>query len=822
MASVNTHDLLKQLLASRRPEDVAGILATLGDSADLDLGEPIGDSGLVWLPVGGDAGNLSAINLATKPGRSITERVTNAFDAMLELRAHRSNGDLPRSPAGSAELWFGRPASGPDSGLYSWDYGASHADELIHVSVLESGQEEAPTIDVLDAGIGLRPDDMPGTILSLRSGNKIRKFYLIGAFGQGGSSALGFSEYVIYASRHADSPERVGFTVVRVRRLGDAYKEDCYAYLAVPLGGESPSVPWADVGRDVIDLYATPAVSAPLWTHGTLTRHIGFKLPGQAGTLQSVPGNLYHYLHASLFDPLLPFRLLDLRTPGKEKNELISGSRNRLMRYVARKGAEAEGEGRGELRHYRPMEFVVPHGEVIPSIGIEYWVLLNWRKGKGGKGADRILRPSSNELFVSRNHPVVGTLNGQNQGELTALLFKKLNLGMTGKHIVVHVDATRTPSHIRRELFSSTREGFRDGPVLSAIEQVLTSMLSEDDELAKIERELAERIVEKETEATEDEVRRVITKLLLDSGAVVADPGATVMPGAGETEEAGRKKRRRYLHKEPLPTLPFPQVTRWEMVVPQEELGIRLGDYETVLVETDASAEFDRKGLIGIRAEPPVLEVGSKAPLSGGRVRWRMRTTEAAKEGDSGVLIASLTRPDGSQLSATKPFKVLARRPEPTTQTRGKIPPFDVWPINPLDESHRETWGQLWPDLAETEDQEQLESVAYKTTQLGTKRVVYFNVLFPPFRRQEDAYLLESKALAEMFRLQYKIWIGYHALLQDIDAADERAAAVDELELVERTLHEETIRVATMQAKQARQFVEVKRLALQPADTSSE
>ena len=29
--------------------------------------------------------------------------------------------------------------------------------------------------------------------------------------------------------------------------------------------------------------------------------------------LQASPGNLYHYLHYSIFDPLFPFRIVDLR-----------------------------------------------------------------------------------------------------------------------------------------------------------------------------------------------------------------------------------------------------------------------------------------------------------------------------------------------------------------------------------------------------------------------------------------------------------------------------------------------------------------------------
>lgn len=814
--------VLRRLLRATSPNDVSEILRDIGDSAESELHEPLGDTGLFWHPVGGDASNLSAINLATKPGRSLAERVTNAIDALLELRARKLRSDLPRNPRQAAEKWFGRPQTGPDRGLFTWDFSPAHQDRQIHVTLLNSGQEEAPTVDVLDAGVGLTAAEFPQSILSLRGGNKIRKFHLIGAFGQGGSSTLAFADFTVYASRHADDPGSVAFTVVRVLRLSDDYKEDCYAYLALRDSQGQLLVPSVRMSQNELDIYSVHGVKAPKWLHGTLVRHIAFKLPGLAGGLQAVPGNLYHFLHASLFDPILPFRLLDLRRSGRERNELVSGSRNRLMKYTTKTQDEEDEDSAGELRHYRPMEFIVPHGETAPSIGVEYWVVLNWRKTKSKTNDQaRILRPRSNELFVQSNHPVVGSLNGQNQGELTSGLFKRLNLGMVGRHIVIHVDASQAPSHVRRELFSSTREGFKDGPVLSAIENVLATMLTEDEELAHVERELAERIVQRENQRTEDEVKRQITKLLMDAGVEVREEGPAAEKGGGEATHVAEKKRPPYKKRDPLPTLPFPGVTKWKMVVPDDELVIRVGDYETVLVETNADAEFDRRGLLAIRAEPHLLELGTKAPLSGGRVRWRMRTVEGAKEGQQGRLVATITRPDGSQLTAERPFRIMARLLEPGKKTRGQVPPFDVFPIDPSKDEDRELWGQLWPHLADATDPEKIASVAYKTTTLAGKRVVYFNVLFTPFRRQEDLFLLKGKQLAEMFRVQYKIWIGYHALLQEADSADERAESLDS-ELIEQTLLEETLRVARMQSKQAAQFVEVKRQAIRDAETATE
>lgn len=800
--------LFTNLIAAKSPSDVHSLLISLGDSSEIDIGQPLGPSGLLWHPVGDDTGNISAINLATKAGRSLTERITNALDAVLELRAMKAAGELPQNPRAAAEKWFGRPLSSTDSGLFQWDFAGQKHDRNVSVVLHESGLENAPTVDVLDAGIGITPDMMSKTILSLRAGNKISKFHLIGTFGQGGSSTLAYCQYAIYASRHVASPGTVAFTVVRVQRLGDAYKEDCYSYLALNENG-AITVPSADVGDGAITLYGE-IKGVPEWNHGTLVRHVAYQLPDLTGDLGPSPGNLYHYLHASLFDPLLPFRVLDLRKPGKEKNELVSGSRNRLMRYT--KKADEEGESdRTTLRHYRPMEFVVPHAETIPSIGIEYWVPLNRRKGKGNGEAQ--LRTYSNELFVQRGWPIIGSLNGQNQGELSASFIRKLGLNLVSRHMIVHIDASAAPPHVRRQLFASTREGLKEGSVLIAIEKVLSKMLQEDEALARIERELGEMVVHKDNAKTEDEVKSQITRLLLDAGVSVSDEGKTVESGPGEPEKVPPKERPSYKIKDPLPTLPFPQVTKWEIKVPAEQMDIHLGDLEFVLVETDADAQFDKENRLALRVDPPILEVASKAPLSGGRIRWRLRTADAALEAQSGKIIASITRPDGSQLLAERPFRVLSKLEEPAKKSKGKVPPFEVLPIDPFNDEDQSTWNTLWPDLADERDLDKVSEVAYKTLPVEGKTYVYFNVTFPPFASIEKKYLEKSQASAQIFRLQYKVWIGYHALLQFNDSRDELAGA-DEPQLIEKTLMEETQRVATMQAKQAAQFTELRRQLL--------
>jgi hypothetical protein len=803
-------ELFDALLQTPSSTEVTAILRAIGDRPDIGIGNSFDALGLSWHPVGNNLSNNSTVNLATKPGRSLSERITNAVDAVLEDRV-RPGIALPNDPRVAAQQWFGRPVSGPDEGLFRWDYSKLGIDRRIAVVLNNSGNETAPTVDVIDDGIGIQPDQFSNTILSLQGGNKIQRPYLMGLFGQGGSSTLGFSDYVLVISRHRDAPEKIGFTLIRILALDATYRDDAYAYLVVGKDSHgTPIVPSVTISTESLKLYQQPTASRIAdYRSGTIVRHYGFKLPNLDATLGASPGNLYHYLHASLFDPILPFRLLDLRNTGKEKDEIVTGSRNRLMKLVEAAEAADEGEGGGsksKLRHYRPMEFVVPLGAALPCVGIEYWVVLNHRKV-----GDRIqLRGQSNELYLQRGHPIIGTLNGQNQGELTASVLRELNLGMVAKHIVIHIDATNADRKIRRELFVATREGFKEGPVLNQLIQVLKSMLQDDEQLFAIERELTEKLASRENESTNEEVKKQVTKLLLEAGLQPSQEGPK--DGKGDNIEIAIKPPRPPHPPVPPPppppplaTLPFPQVTRFEIVSPQLLLRIHIGEVATIRCETDADAEYDRQERIAVRSEPEHLELAAKSLLRGGRMKWRLRPTANAKAGDTGKLVVTVTRPDGSQIAATLNYELLPQREERTKPTRGIIPPFEIFPIDPVTEPER--WAQLWPDLSDAATPEEQTTVAYKQTPAGGGIYVFYSTIFSPFRAQLERLKVASPTMAGLFETTYQIWIGYHAILQQMERTKTEQLIGEEK--ADDALEAERVRVAVMQVKQSLKTAEL-------------
>jgi hypothetical protein len=268
----------------------------------------------------------------------------------------------------------------------------------------------------------------------------------------------------------------------------------------------------------------------------------------------------------------------------------------------------------------------------------------------------------------------------------------------------------------------------------------------------------------------------------------------------------------------PLPTLPFPQVTKFDIVYPTPKLSVRLNDSETILVHTDADAEFDAQRRFAIRAEPDCLELAAKSKLNGGRIRWRLRPRQTSASGDIGKVIISVTKPDGSQLTSTIDFEVLAALEQKTKKAKGLVPKFDVIPINPVDDA--EQWAAAWPDLDDNATPEELASVAYKPVSIGGSIVVYYSTIFSPFQEQVEKLKQESAALPSLFRTNYEIWIGYHAILQE-NARAELTASMDD-EQLDRILEDDRTRVARMQVKQARSTAELMHKAMQERAADAE
>ena len=188
-------EIFKKLLNAHKPEQVRDVLIKIGKTK------------YRFEPVGNRKNNLATINIGTDPAAGVTERITNAIDAVLEKEwvSRNQPADI-RSPRKACELWFdiddGKISKIRDAN----DKRLKKLTDLVCVTLSDSGQPSKPTVEIRDKGIGLEPEQFSKTILDLNGNNKIGKLHLMGAYGQGGSTALSYNDLTIIVSKPRTNP----------------------------------------------------------------------------------------------------------------------------------------------------------------------------------------------------------------------------------------------------------------------------------------------------------------------------------------------------------------------------------------------------------------------------------------------------------------------------------------------------------------------------------------------------------------------------------------------------------------------------------------
>lgn len=251
-------NLAKAISAAKTTEEIEHLLA----AAEVALG------GRYWRDLGDRPNNAGTVQIASSAASALIERVTNAIDGMLEMRAEEHVGAPPSSPREAAREWFAVPRHG--IGDLSDSERRSLASN-IRVVLEDSGDPSRPTVRVIDRGIGQHPTDAHATLLSLNENNKVGKPYLQGAYGQGASATYRFGRYTLIAMRRKPSlnggrADLVGWTVVW-EDPGDPYvdKLPIYRYL-VDSAGEIP-------------VFDPALLSDPDW-HGVSVTHVAYDLRG--------------------------------------------------------------------------------------------------------------------------------------------------------------------------------------------------------------------------------------------------------------------------------------------------------------------------------------------------------------------------------------------------------------------------------------------------------------------------------------------------------------------------------------------------------------
>ncbi|MDH7448427.1 hypothetical protein [Aquimarina sp. 2201CG14-23] len=524
--------IFKDLLIAYKAEEIRKILIKIGKSK------------MRWEPVGNRKNNLATINIGTDPASGVTERITNAIDAVLEKEWYLQNKpEGIKTPRRASELWFDVEDGKISKIEDAHDKRLKKIANKVSVTLFESGKETKPTVEIRDKGIGIKPESFSKTILDLNGNNKIGKLHLMGAYGQGGSTALSYNNLTVIISKPFFDDQRkkkkVAWTVVRINE-GDINKDkhEWYEYMVDKTTGH-PFV---------------TEVSDEIFEPGTLVRHIMMDLGKYKGKITTPSNSLWYLSHNYLFDPIIPFTISDRRKDRKD-NRTVTGN-NRLLTYNQ------------NLDYFQEVPLTFKDGKVI----IYYWVLNT----TGEDPKNRI------KHYASVSNPIIITFNGQKQGTLgNGIIKNDLKLPFLDRYIIVQIEADNMDNDSKRQLFSSTRESLRDTSILADLKRLTIDTLKEDDNLIRLDRERRQRYFTKEDTHVLDSLKKRLARRI-NSFLQSSGKGTTVTTSSlGETAKS-----------EKLPEIPIEDPPTFFEILTKSPKEVYQNNSFSIKFKTDAHPNY--------------------------------------------------------------------------------------------------------------------------------------------------------------------------------------------------------------------------------------
>ena len=668
-----------------------------------------------WVAVGGPEhkNNRGIIELSRNPGRSLVERLTNGIDAILEAKFEEHKG-YPncRSPRESAIAWL----NVPEEGLSALSQrGRQMLAQKVDIKLMEGERRESRTVEIRDYGIGLTPEQMPGTILSLNADNKWQKYYLAGTYGQGGSCTFAISKYTLIASYYRGC-NFIGFTIVKYHDLPpDIYKTGHYVYLTIK--------------NEILKADAND------FQPGTLVRHYGYDLSAYPSPVG--PSSIYGLLQQTLFDPVMPV-WFDNHVHNYRR--VIKGSRNALNGAVD-EGDEAK---RGPSLSHSVKMFYSTLGD-FGRIGIEYWVL----------------EEQNIRAYVDPRKTIILTLNGQNQAEISSsLVRKKADLLYLVKRLIIHVQCDNLTHDAKRILFVSTREDVRTGVVIELIKNEIISALKSDQELERLNNEAREQSIKEHDEIAELETRKEVAKLLRMYGVSVTNDILSQLSkkGRSATDPKLSKSGRRIISPIDLKEPPTYIKIIWKK---DDEIGFYPKQRRWIRIETDANSTYynprhpNLSRINIIYSNSCGIHLCGSTPLTNGRMRLIFESFSDAKIGETGVIRVELIRPGLVTLFDEKNFKIVKVPPARPSKQTLTLPPFNYQPVEGPEDP---LWDTLnWP--------ENINNVAFSFEMESGSLKIFYSTVFPEHITRYNLFERMSSAKSNYFRNRYRIWIAVHSLL---------------------------------------------------------
>lgn len=633
---------LKRLLSAYKVSDISLICKELTGYDLTEKGLKYTNISNHWKFVGDNPSNGSVIGMLRKGEKGLIERITNGVDAVIEKKVAEQFGTAPSSSSTVIAKAFPKyydccqRIKKGEEGARSNAYDA--IDQVL-VAVSDGSRSSRPTYDVIDHGIGIVGEQFPNTILSLNKGNKLSsdKQYLIGAFGQGGSTSLSFASATLIISKVGG---KYWFTIVRAVDLED-YKNIAYVYLTV-----DGKIPEAE-----IDDYAPKEEWIAKFINfdsGTFVRMVEMNISQEISSLDaSKPRGLVDFINTELFDIGLPIGVYENRKNfalnEHHQNRVAYGSSLRLSTW-----SYVKEEFSGSLViDYDNHPYRIDYYAVLPNKEEDWTSDAKCRETFG--------------IINIYDDPIIYTVNGQTV--CTEAFTKLKNGGLSQlRHrllIVINLDLLGKEKY---KFFTTDRSQIRVTDSSKGLLQEVVSRICKEEKLIELNSYIASLALS--NGLNEDDIAEIAQE--------VKDQYSQYMKNNGMV----KFKRPEGKVKPPKPIDYADHILELSLISPSNKFYI--DEEVSFLVKTGAEKYVNQKTKIDVFLD------GKSTSLfiptnSRGVVRFKA-TAKEVKKGQHGISFACYL-PNGTSFeSETHLFEVLAEdAPDPNQPTkRAKVPNIEI------------------------------------------------------------------------------------------------------------------------------------------------
>lgn len=461
--------------------------------------------------LGDNYSNASPITILKKGEKGLIERLTNGIDAVIEKKKQLLNLTSPKDA--NAVISKAYPkfynhmqkiSTNLDDSLRSNAY---EAEDQVILAANEGSSTAKPTFDIIDKGTGVKGSDFANTLLSLNKGNKLssEKKYLIGAFGQGGSTSLPFTDSTIIISKQEG---KYYFTIIRPVQLQD-FKNQSYVYLTV-----NDQIPELEFDNVKLNSYLDEFIETD---SGTLVRMIETDISREYRINDiTKPHMLIDYINTELFNVGLPIKIVENRknyeSNIKKQNRYAYGTLTKLRTF--KKYIQDEYSGTINMEHNN-MPYKIDYYVILPSDKADW--------GSDSKARDTF------EMFNIYGDPIIYTVNGQT---ITTETFTRLrNNGLTFLRyrllIVINLDNLGDEKY---RFFTSDRNQIKDTDLTKGFIDKVVKTIASVEKLKEINETIADLSINSNVDnellqEITDEVQDLYTRFLKGGNTVFRKRG---------------------------------------------------------------------------------------------------------------------------------------------------------------------------------------------------------------------------------------------------------------------------------------------------------